>query len=535
MDGKQLTAYSTILNQLKDKIKRAKIKAALAVNTELVSIYWEIGNVIAIQEKEGGWGAKIVEQLAIDLKMEFPDMTGFSKRNLRYMRDFSIAYPILQPSVAKSKESENQSIIFLQPLVAKIPWTHHTIILDKLKKEDERLFYIQKTLDNGWSKSVLNLQIEGQLHLKQGKALTNFKNTLPDFQSDLAQEMFKNEYSFDFLTLTEDAKERELENALIQNLKKFMLSLGRGFAYVGNQYNIEVGGDDFFLDLLFYNTRLHCYVVFELKVGEFKPEYAGKLNFYLNAVDGQVKMPEDNPTIGILLCKTNNKMVIEYALRGIEKPLGVADYKLKKTLPAKFKDELPSVQELEQELEKELQENKSPVEKRLQAVKERIKAIVKDEIQTPITAKIAEQLYVKALKLLYNQLIKKLTDDFADHFLSIAYSWHTSKDINLAQEQVDEIWKNGDKAIEHKSLTFTYRLLNFKKAGTDDLSEFIELKLVLNQYWYDFALSNYNNQQPFLKKMYHQTLTKEDIAKIKEIIMTKVLDRIEWFIEKINE
>lgn len=394
--------YQTLLNSLKEKIRQARVKAVVSVNYYLIQVYWEIGNTIAQQQHAEGWGAKTVDNLSRDLKAEFTDMKGLSPRNLRYMRDFATAYPhfpflqaplaklkdesILQPSAAKLEAAgslKNKSKIlqppaaksnntfdheFLQPLLAQIPWTHHTIILDKIKPAEERLFYIQKTIENGWSKNVLSLQIESGLYKRQGKAITNFTATLPAPDSDLAMQTFKSPYILDFLTLGEAAKERDVERGLIEHLKKFMLELGRGFAYVGNQYNLNVKGDDYFLDLLFYNYHLHCFVVFELKIGEFKPEFAGKLNFYINTINQQMKGREDKPTIGILLCKTPNDTVVKYSLQGIATPIGVADYKLAKALPKALKSDMPSVQELERALETKVKD-KTPFEKELEKLK----------------------------------------------------------------------------------------------------------------------------------------------------------------------
>jgi predicted nuclease of restriction endonuclease-like (RecB) superfamily len=280
---------------------------------------------------------------------------------------------IVQPTVAQLSQLSNTQ--FVQSLVAQIPWTHHTIILDKTKEIQERLFYIKKTIENGWSKNILKLQIDGNLFQRQGNSINNFELTLPSHESELVKETFKSPYIFDFLTLAEDAKEKDIERGLMYHLKKFMLELGRGFAYVGNQFNLKVENDEYFLDLLFYNINLHCYVIFELKVGDFKPEHTGKLNFYINTVDGEIKGPKDSPTIGILLCKTPNKTEVKYALKGINTPLGIAEYELTSALPKQLKSEMPSIAELEAELEKEYEELKSPSQKKLDALKEKISGL----------------------------------------------------------------------------------------------------------------------------------------------------------------
>lgn len=353
--------YVNLLNDLKEKIRQAQVRAAVKVNYELLKIYWQIGKAILKQQKERGWGSKIIDNLAIDLKLEFPDFKGISLRNLKYMRAFAEAYPdFLKAENSRRQPFMDQVVEFVQPLNAQIPWTHHTIILDKVKATDERRFYIKKTLENNWSKNVLKLQIDSHLYQRQGKAITNFEHTLPQPQSDLARETLKNPYVLDFLGLTEQAQEHDLENALILHLKKFMLELGRGFAYVGNQKNLIVGGDDYFLDLLFFNYNLDCFVVFELKVGEFKPEYTGKLNFYVNAVNAQIKCAGHKPTIGILLCKTPNDTVVKYSLQGVDSPIGVSDYELGQALPNRLRAEIPTVEEFETEIEKEYRELKSP-------------------------------------------------------------------------------------------------------------------------------------------------------------------------------
>ncbi len=278
----------------------------------------------------------MIDRLAQDLRREFPDMKGFSARNLKYMRAFAEAYP--------DKE-------FVQQPVAQIPWGHNVRTLDYVKDPAERIWYIRQTIEHGWSRNVLVHQIESGLYHRKGKAITNFDRTLPAPQSDLAREVLKDPYVFDFLGLTEDIRERELERQLIARIRDFLLELGVGFAFVGSQVHLEVGGEDFYLDLLFYHLKLRCYVVIELKTGEFKPEYAGKMNFYLSAVDDLFRHPDDRPSIGIILCKSKNKVIVEYALRDTTKPIGVSSYRLTRALPEELKESLPSVEELERELE----------------------------------------------------------------------------------------------------------------------------------------------------------------------------------------
>jgi predicted nuclease of restriction endonuclease-like (RecB) superfamily len=307
----------------------------LAVNRELVLLYWQIGRDILTRQQQQGWGAKVVTQLAKDLRKEFPQMKGFSRTNLLYMRAFASAYPDEQ---------------FVQQLAGQIPWFHNCTILDKIKDPTERLWYIQQTIQHGWSRNVLVHQISSSLYHRQGKAITNFERTLPLPQSELAQNLLKDPYTFDFLSLGEDAIERDLERALIDHIRDFLLELGVGFAFVGSQYHIEVGEQDFYLDLLFYHLRLRCFVVVDLKTSDFQPEFSGKMNFYLSAVDDLLRHPDDQPSIGIILCRSKNQVIAEYALRDLDKPIGVSAYQLQKALPEQMKGSLPTIEELEAEL-----------------------------------------------------------------------------------------------------------------------------------------------------------------------------------------
>jgi predicted nuclease of restriction endonuclease-like (RecB) superfamily len=331
--------YRTWLTELKQRVERARQRAAMSVNRELVTLYWQIGHDILERQHRQGWGARVVDQLARDLKAAFPDMRGFSPRNLKYMRALALAWP----------EPE-----FVQQPAAQLPWFHLCTLLDKIKEPAIRDWYASKSLEHGWSRSVLAMQIETRAHARTGSAITNFEERLPPPQSDLAREALKDPYIFDFLNLTEDAQERDIEQALTTHITRFLLELGAGFAFVGRQYRLDVGGDEFFIDLLFYHLKLRCYVVVELKTTPFRPEYAGQLNFYLSAVDAQVKAPEDQPTIGLLLCKEKNRLVAEYALRGVAKPMGVAEYQLLREVPPSFETTLPSIREIEAELRHDL-------------------------------------------------------------------------------------------------------------------------------------------------------------------------------------
>lgn len=324
--------YRDWLAGLKVRIRNVQTRAAVAVNSELVLLYWQIGREILDRQKRQGWGAKVIDQLAADLRQEFPDMKGFSQRNLKYMRAFAEAWADIQ---------------FVQQVVAQLPWGHNVRLLDAISNQSEREWYAKAVIEHGWSRNVLAHQIETRAHARQGAAATNFQQTLPAPQSELAQQLIKDPYVLDFLTLAADAKERDLENGLIAHLQSFLLELGKGFAFIGRQFHLEVGGQDYYLDLLFYNTKLHCHVVIELKIDDFKPEYAGKMQFYLAAVDEQLKSGRDEPSIGLILCKTKNGIIVEYALRDSTKPIGVAEYKV---LPPEIADALPTAKQLEAEL-----------------------------------------------------------------------------------------------------------------------------------------------------------------------------------------
>ncbi|KVK94715.1 hypothetical protein WJ47_32085 [Burkholderia ubonensis] len=314
-------------------------RAAASANRELVRLYWQIGRDILERQQRRGWGAKVIDQLARDLKDAFPDMRGFSPRNLKYMRALAQAWPAPE---------------FVQQPAAQLPWFHLCTLLDKVKDPADRDWYAGKSLEHGWSRNVLAMQIDTQAHTRAGSAVTNFDARLPPPQSDLAREALKDPYVFDFLGLTEDAQERDIEQALTRHITRFLLELGAGFAFVGRQYRLEVGGDEFFIDLLFYQLKLRCYVVVELKATPFRPDYAGQLNFYLSAVDAQLRAPEDQPTIGLLLCRERNRLVAEYALRGMANPMGVAEYQLLRQIPKSLESGLPSIDRIEAELRPDL-------------------------------------------------------------------------------------------------------------------------------------------------------------------------------------
>lgn len=323
--------------QLKEQIQTAQVRAAVSVNQRLVLLYWWIGKEILGRQNELGWGSKVIDQLANDLRQAFPQMQGFSTRNLKYMRAFAEAWP-------------DEAIV--QQAVAQIPWGHNVRLLDLVKSPEERLWYARQAIEHGWSRNILVLQIESDLYRRQGRGITNFQATLPKPQSDLAEQLIKDPYNFDFLTLAQEAQERDLERGLLAHLRQFLIELAVGFAFVGSQVPLEVAGEDFKIDLLFYHLKLRCFVVIDLKMTAFKPEFAGKMNFYLSAVDDMLRHSDDKPSIGLILRKGKSGLVAEYALRDIGKPLGISEFRHLEKLPEQLKGTLPTIEEIEAELAK---------------------------------------------------------------------------------------------------------------------------------------------------------------------------------------
>ncbi len=364
------SSYVGLLTDIKERIRTAQIRAALASNAGMLQLYWEIGCMLAERQKNEGWGSAVLPRLAGDLRNDLPEVKGFSARNLRLMIQFFDEYPsfgpIWQRPVAKMPDqpgvdekgpqpvaqlsTESDTAQIWQRAVAQLPWAHNVILIQKVKDLPTRIWYARQAFEHGWSRDVLSLQIQSRVHERQGKAVTNFAHTLPPPQSDLAAQLLKDPYLFDFLTLEKPFHERELETGLLRHLQDFLVELGAGFAFVGRQVHMEVGDDDFYLDLLFYHLKLRCFVVIDLKVGPFRAEYAGKMNFYLNAVDDRLRHASDQPSIGLILCQDKNRVVAEYALRGIKKAIGVSEYQLTRALPKKLQSALPSVAQIEAEL-----------------------------------------------------------------------------------------------------------------------------------------------------------------------------------------
>lgn len=348
--------YKEWLNELKARILNSQLKAAASVNSELIRLYWDIGKMIVEKQKLSQWGDKLIDQLAQDLRADFPETGGFSRSNLFYIRQFYLFYnqndQLVEQAVRLIKNGIVEQPVRQLRLITQVPWGHNVIILKKIKDQKEALFYIQQTISNNWSRSVLQMQIESNLYGRQGKAITNFELTLPKPQSDLANQLLKDPYNFNFLTLEKDVQELDLERQLVKNITQFLLELGKGFAYMGRQYELQVGTKEYRLDLLFYHVRLKSYVVIELKTKEFEPEFIGKLNFYLSAIDSLVKAQDDGPTIGMLLCRTKDNLNVEFALRDVNKPIGVSEFTFSE-LPKKIQKAMPTVEELERELFKD--------------------------------------------------------------------------------------------------------------------------------------------------------------------------------------
>lgn len=367
-----LVFYGGLLAEIKTRIRQAQTRAALSANAEMIAMYWDIGRMIHQRQQMEGWGAGIIPRLAADLKNELPEVKGFSERNIGYMIRFAREYgilPILQQPVAKlggmgdqggkvpqtvaqtvAQSAGTNDVEIDQQPVGQIPWGHNILLMEKVKDLPPRLWYMRQCIEQGWSRDVLTAMINGKAHERQGEAVNNFAARLPTPQSELARQLLKDPYLFDFLTLEEPFHERELETGLVRHLEKFLLELGAGFAFVGRQYHLEVSDRDFYLDLLFYHLKLRCFIVVELKKGDFKPEYAGKMNFYCSVVDDQLRNETDQPTIGLILCQTKDRILAEYSLRDIHKPIGISDYELTRALPENLKSSLPTVEEIEAEL-----------------------------------------------------------------------------------------------------------------------------------------------------------------------------------------
>jgi predicted nuclease of restriction endonuclease-like (RecB) superfamily len=379
-----LCEYTDLLCQVKSRIRQAQTKAILSANAEMIRLYWDIGRLVLHRQETKGWGTSVIPRLARDIRNDLPDVKGFSERNIGRMIALRHEYaelpailpqavakfapaqaePIVPQPVAKlvhdskalvlhppgAKLSEASRAEMLQQFVVRLPWGHNILLMEKVKDLDARLWYMQATVQNGCSRNILFLMIGGKAHQRQGKAITNFTDQFPPAQSDLAIQALKDPYIFDFFTLEEPFHERELETQLLRHLEKFLIELGQGFAFVGRQYHVVVGDEDFYVDLLFYHLHLRAFIVIDLKKGAFKPEYAGKMNFYLSVIDDKLRHPIDKRSIGLILCQDRNRIVAEYALRGMNKPIGISEYQLTRALPKELQSSLPSIEQIEAEL-----------------------------------------------------------------------------------------------------------------------------------------------------------------------------------------
>lgn len=367
--------YGVLLESVKQRIRSAQTRAALSANAEMIMMYWDIGRMIQEKQDQEGWGSKVIPRMAIDLKNEFPEQKGFSERNLKRMIRFCREYSIVPQAAAQLQRSEDETVTRVQQsftqstdshpdnekvpqsaaqLTLQIPWMHNVVLWEKVKDLNTRIWYMEQCIANGWTRESLIQVIKSNAHQRQGSAVTNFDEKLPEPHANLATQTLKSPYMFDFLTIDEPFRERELELGLMEHLEKFLLELGQGFAFVGRQHHLEVSDNDFYLDLLFYHLKLRCFVVIDLKVGEFKPEYAGKMNFYCNVVDEQLKYDNDNPTIGLILCQDKDHIIAEYALRGMTQPIGVSEYELTTSLPEELKSSLPTIEQIEAQLDRDL-------------------------------------------------------------------------------------------------------------------------------------------------------------------------------------
>lgn len=526
-----ITTYWNLVEKLKAEINASRLQAVITVNEQMLQLYWKIGHAILQQQQQEGWGAKVIDRLAADLRRQFPDMKGISARNLKYMRAFADAWPnFVQVSPAQTGLAlpATEGSRFVQEPLAQITWYHHVTILDKVKSETERLFYIKQTAESGWSRNMLVHQIELRLYERQGRLQHNFLQTMPAVQGDLARELFKDPYKFDFLQLSAEAQERDLENALVDHISKFLLEMGRGFSYVGRQVHLEKGGQDYFIDLLLYHLKLHCYVVIELKIGDFKPEYAGKMNFYLSAVDEDLRSPEDKPSIGLILCKNKNKVTVEYALRDVNKPMGVAEYEVLEAMPKELQGELPTIEALEQELEKEIQAPVKPLDQKLRKLREMLSAVDREEVQRSKDKDAVVGLFDKVLPELASRITKCL-----DEVIPLFTGFWLAKRVNslskpdYTTEELESVWQRENVSM----LGLSLRLEGFKKAGTKAFNVSTDIIFELENYKYGVGPTR---DTTWVEKLYHQEWAESELQELAEKCCEEVIVDITACLERIS-
>lgn len=520
--------YREFFLNLKTQIHEARIKVVVSANVQMLELYWRIGHAILVQQSSEGWGTRVIQQLSGDLRMAFPDLKGMSERNLKYMRAFAAAYPdFVQVPLAQTDLPNDYSkpATIVQAKLAQITWYQHITLLDKVKDEKIRRFYIEKTIENGWSRDVMVNQIELGLHLRQGKLQHNFSKTLPTIKGDLAKELFKDPYKFDFLQLTQEASERDLEDALINNIYKFLIEMGKGFAFMGRQVHLEKGGQDYFIDLLFYHTKLHCHIILELKIGDFKPEYAGKMNFYLSAFDEDYKTAEDGPTIGIILCKSKNKVTAEYALRDIHKPMGVAEYNLTAAIPADLQGELPSIEDLEIELEKDLEVPKKSIDEKLARLNKMVSRLRHQEMSVMQSLEIIKCLFNETLYQLRKKvtlLLEPVGNLFKDAI--VAYTINGSSSY-LGSADLEADLLTGKNIYE---IGLFIELNGFKKGGLKSFNRFFNLKFILEKYKYQIGPDREHIWEEYL---YDKVWLDDDFRQLAEKWVESIVDEVSKSIE----
>ena len=411
-----------------------------------------------------------------------------------------------------------------------MPWGHHQVILDKLKTIEERLFYVQKCAENGWSRDVLVLQIESGLYKRQGALTNNFKQTIPNYSNELTQQLFKDPYNFDFLALGEKAKERDLENALTNHITKVLLELGDGFAFMGRQYKLMAGEKEYFLDLLFYHTKLRRHIIIELKIGEFLPEYVGKMNLYLGLADDKLKMINDEPAIGLILCKTKDKIIAEYALRDTTKPIGIAEYKINELLPEDIKGELPSIEDIEQKLDEEIENTDSPLKEGLDKIKNLLANLKNEEAKLILSQEVTQEIFYKMITPIYNKTKAILQENVLPYFQSMeSYIYTESIGYDTVEKARMQLQKQSDWC---RSFKINVRLKGFKKAGEKAFDVSNDLIIDLDQYKYTYRYSYL--QQQIYTKLYHQLLTEQELNEICNELCKNLIDETANRLEQIQ-
>lgn len=517
--------------ELKDKIRNRQLSAALKFNTEMIALYWDLGKAISEKIENSNWGEGIISQLAADLKSEFKGNSGFSRSNLFNIRKFYEFYirefELVQQAVGLIEPIPSGPIIQrpvgqFPTILGAVPWGQHIQIFTKCKSVQEALFYIQQTTAHNWARPVLVYHIESKLFGRQAKALSNFALTLPKLQSDLAIELLKSPYNFGFLNLSAEVTERDFENALISNIKKFLQELGPAFAFVDQQYHLQVGDKDYYIDLLFYHTVLHCYLVIELKVNEFKPEYAGKMEFYITAIDRQLKTSNDNPTIGLLLCREVDKITVEYTLQNKSTPIGVAEYKYTHIVPEELKVYLPNEDIIREELSKKIESQARPIGEKMARLKDLLAKINAEEADLAKTSEIIKLVYSN-IQVPLIELIKTRMLEFKPYFNNITIDyWYNERIHPGIMNEVDfaniilkepDIW----------SLGFQFNMDGFKKAGIKAFNISYRLEIYLNKYKYSLGLGPGNLWDERVYRNFH---AKEDLEKFADTYAEKILDDI---------